>query len=55
MSKDMKTVLNYVNIEGGVMHDITDWVLSDNAMQVNVKEENPSLSRTPLDDITSAL
>ena len=44
MSKDMKMVLNYVNIEGKVMHDITGWVLSDNAMQVNAKEENPSLS-----------
>ena len=28
MSRDMNTVLNYVNIEWGVMHDITNWVLS---------------------------
>jgi hypothetical protein len=55
MSKNMKTVLNYINIEGGVMHDITGWVLSDTAMQVSVKEKNPSLSQKPLENITSAL
>lgn len=34
-----KTCLYYGSIEGGVMHDIADWVLSDEAVPINIKDQ----------------
>ena len=48
----MKTVLNYVNIEGGVMHGIKNWFMGDTVVKVLAHEEKPDLSRRSLADIT---
>ena len=39
MSSKGNTCLYYGHIEGGVMHDIADWVLSDEAVPINIKDQ----------------